>query len=73
MSATFKHRLLIYVWNLVNAIVSGMATAGASAAGGHMIGAMTFTWRQLTAVAVSGGALSAFNYVRENRLPTIDG
>lgn len=72
MSAPFKHRLLVYLWNLVNAIIGGVATAALAAAGGHVIGALTFTWRQLSMVAISGGALSAFNYVRDNKLPSID-
>lgn len=72
MMPTFKHRLLVFLWNLVNAFVSGMASSGAAAGGGHLIGAMSFTWRQLVAVGVSGGAISAVNYLRTNRLPTID-
>lgn len=72
MPSTFNHRLLIFLWNLVNAFVSGMASSAAAAGGGHLIGASSFTWRQLVAVGVSGGAINAVNYLRNNRLPTID-
>lgn len=71
MSA-FRHNLLVWVWNLINASISGMAAAAIAGMGGQVIGAASFTFRQLWAAALGGAAVSAFNYVRENRLPKLE-
>jgi len=72
MSATFKHRLLVWLWNLLNAVVSGSAAAGGVIGIGKAAGAVTFTFRQLGAVAISCGIVAGMNYLRTNRLPSID-
>ena len=72
MSGTFKHRLVVWVWDLLNAFVSGIATGALSVLGGQAVGAVDFTGRQLAVVSVVGGLVSAANYVRQRRLPEID-
>lgn len=68
---TFKQKVLVWLWNLVNAVMGGVATAGSTLFAGFVVGAATFTPRQLGCVLAAGGAIAAFNYVRTNRLPAM--
>lgn len=72
MSATFKRRLLVWLWDLVNAVVTGTATALGSVVTGEVIGSLDFSPRQLLAVALSGALFGAINYIRQRRLPALD-
>jgi hypothetical protein len=71
VSLTFVEQLWIWAWNVINAAISGAATAGAVAIATPIFGTAAFSPHQLLLIASAGGATSAFNYVRENRLPAI--
>lgn len=71
-SASFRHRLKVWIWDLVNAFLSGIATGLLSVVGGEAVGAIDFSPRQLLVVSVVGGVISAANYIRQRRLPEID-
>ena len=68
---TFKQKLLVWIWNLINAIFGGVGVAGAAVVGGAATGAATFTPRQLGVVVVGGAIVATFNYLRTNRLPEL--
>lgn len=70
--SSFKRRLAVWLWDLFNAFLSGIATGLLSIVGGEAVGAVDFTPRQLLVVSIVGGVVSAANYVRNRRLPAID-
>lgn len=68
---TFRQKLLVWIWNLVNAVLGGVGVAGTAVVGGAATGAATFTPRQLGVVVVGGAIVALFNYIRSNRLPDL--
>lgn len=68
---TFKQKILIWIWNFINAVLGGVGAAGAAVVGGAATGAATFTSRQLLVVVVGGALVSIFNYIRTNQLPEL--
>lgn len=71
IARTFKQKVLVWVWNLINAILGGAATAGGAVLTGSAMGAATFTPRQMWSTMLAGAAIATFNYVRTNRLPAM--
>jgi hypothetical protein len=61
----------VWVWDLVNAAITGLATSMGTVITGEAVGALNFTPRQLIAVAISGAVFGAINYIRQRRLPEL--
>lgn len=72
MSASFRHRLAVWVWDAVNAAIAGAVTTGGSIGFGAAFGAHDFSPRQLGSMALAGAASGVFMYIRQRRLPSID-
>lgn len=68
---SFRQKLLVWIWNLINAVLGGAATAGGAILTGTAMGAATFTHRQVWSTMLAGAAIASFNYVRTNRLPAM--
>lgn len=68
---TFKQRMLLWLWNLINAVIGGVAGAGAGIGVGAAVGATQFTTKQFWAMALGAGVVALFNYLRSNRLPDL--
>lgn len=66
---TFKQKLLVWVWNAINASMGGAATGGLAILGGAAIGAASYTPRQILSNCLAGAGVALFMYIRSNRLP----
>jgi hypothetical protein len=65
-------KLLIWFYSLIAAAAGGIGTSVGAFIGGQVSGAVSFTPRQLAAVAISGAIFSAAMYLAKSPLPKIE-
>jgi len=68
---TFRQRMLIWLWNALNAFVNGFAGVGAADGLVKLSNAAPLTSRQFWSIAIATGVVGLFNYIRSNRLPDL--
>lgn len=69
-----KHRVLdwqSWVYALCAAVIGGAATSVVSIVGGQMVGAATFTPRQLLTIAAVSAIVNAAMYLKQSPLPKV--
>ena len=69
-----KHRVLdwqAWLYSLAAAIIGGGATSIVTVAGGQVLGAASFTPRQLVTVAAVSAIVNAAMYLKQSPLPKV--
>lgn len=65
-------KVLLWMYSATAAAIGGVGTALSASLGGQMIGAVSFTPRQLWAVAIGGAVTAVASYLKTSPLPKID-
>lgn len=66
---TLTHKVLVWIYSGVAAILGGVGTAVSAVVGGQVIGSVPFTPRQLWATAIGGAIFSLAAYLKSSPLP----
>lgn len=78
MSASFRHRMAVWLWNALNAALSGVVGVFTTVVGTETVNAISpntvahFTPHQLLVTFIVGAGIGVANFVRQNGLPSLD-